>query len=187
MAERKNSSATKIKKWRKLLKLDEKKASLVCCVSENVYHKFETGELIPDPTTLNRICIFGDIGKSSFEENVSLDVFEEKMKSKMNKSDYDIFSKFRTSPDKLGEKLKSIRETHNLTQKQMAQIAYCQAPSYTKAENGKCLLNQASIICISNFFDVEVSKLIDDTLHPFIFSAEYRGRFDYPNRRRKED
>ena len=91
MTERKNSIATKIKKWRKLLKLNEKKAALVCCVSENVYHKFETGELTPDPTTLNRICIFADIGKSSFEKNISLDVFEEKIKSKMSKTDYNIF------------------------------------------------------------------------------------------------
>lgn len=189
MVERKNSIATKIKKWRKLLKLNEKKASLVCCVSENVYHKFETGELTPDPTTLNRICIFADIGKSCFEKNVSLDTFEIKMKSKMNKTEYDIFSEFKTSPDKFGEKLSIIREMHHLTQNQMAHITYCQTPSYTRAENGKGLLNRASITCLASFFGIPLVNLMSDDVTPLDFSAQYRSRFDYPQRknRQKED
>lgn len=168
------------------MRLTEKKASLVCCLSEIAYHKLEVGETTPNQTTLNRICIFANIDPRVFENDVSLEVFEAKLKKELNKTDYDMFEGFHTSPANLGEKLGIIRNMHNLTQKQMSWIANCGMQGYSKAENGKCFINKASLICICNFFDIAVEKLLDDTLHPFIFSAEYRSRFDYPQRKRKE-
>ena len=169
------------------MKLTEKKASLVCCTSEGVYHKLETGETTPDQTTLNRMCIFANVGRSLFDPDISLETFEAKLKKELNETDYNVFEGFNISPDKLGEKLQIVRNAHHLTQKQMSWIANCQSQTYSKAENGKCLLNKASLICVCNFFDIRINKLLDNTLHPFIFSAEYRSRFDYPNSRKKED
>ncbi len=48
------------------------------------------------------------------------------------------------------------------------------------AEKGKGLLNKASISCIADFFCIPIVDLLNNELNPFIFSAGYQGRLEYP-------
>lgn len=62
------------------------------------------------------------------------------------------------------ENLKALRLSHNLTQKELAEKLGTSQQSYMKWETGKTSPTLKTIQKIASFFDVPMSKLIDDGL-----------------------
>lgn len=71
----------------------------------------------------------------------------------------------------------------------MAKIAHIKRESYMGVEKGKGLLNKVSVTSIAYFFHIPIVDLLNNELNPFIFSAGYQGKLEYPQRggRKKED
>lgn len=72
----------------------------------------------------------------------------------------------------LGEKIKTLRKSNNLTQKELALKIGVTASTVTKYENGQLEPNIDILNKISNIFNISVSNLIDDNYSRKEFSTE---------------
>lgn len=185
MSEEKNCIAQKVQRWRKYMGLTPEKASVVCCVTQVKYQKFEEGITVPPQVKLNRMSIFAHIDPSYFEENVSLQEFEAKLREQIEKEDYTYKGWRKVSPCKLAEKLISIRNIHHLTKRQMALIANCTIDTYSRLENGigtsLAFADTSVVACISSYFDIPLSDLFNKEENLFI--SEYVERIEYQERK----
>lgn len=179
----------KLKRWRELTKLNEQQASIIASVELEEYQKIENGEIWADGSIFDRVAGFSGLHWKYFYRDKTFEEFEHVLTKKLEKEQKDFWTEYHTNPKILAEKLIAIRKAHNLTQEQMAKLAHIKRESYMGAEKGKGLLNKASISCIADFFCIPIVDLLNNELNPFIFSAGYQGRLEYPQRgrRKKED
>lgn len=61
----------------------------------------------------------------------------------------------------LGEKLKELRLSYNLTQNNLANKLCISRVNYTRYENGKVNPDYETIIKIADFYDVSLDELFD--------------------------
>lgn len=183
MAEEKSLLAQKIRRWREYMGLSADKASVVCCVTQMKYTKFEEGIAMPIQAKINRMSIFANIEPSVFEPDVTLQEFEALIRKQIEKENYKYKGWFEVSPAKLGEKLTIIRNIHCLTQRQMALISNCTIDTYAELESSKgssLLACYTSVIAsISNYFDVPLSDLFNNEIDPSAFRKQYLERLEY--------
>lgn len=188
MAEEISLLASKVQRWREYMDLTPNQASVVCCVNQVKYQKFETGIVVPPPTKLKRMSIFAHIDPAYFEEDVSLQEFELKLREQIEQDDYKYKGWLKTSPAKLSEKLTIIRNIHHLTQRQIALIANCTIYAYTYLEKGKgrsLPIGDTSVVaCIANFFDIPLSDFLDNEIDPLEFRSKYLDRIEYQENKR---
>lgn len=179
----------KLIRWRKLTELSEQQAAVICNVTLEEYQKLETGEIQIDGSVLDKAALFSEMNSVYFYREKSYEDFESTLIKKLEKRKKDFWSEYKTSPRILAEKLIAIRKAHHLTQEQMAKIAHIKRESYMGVEKGKGLLNKVSITSIADFFHIPIVDLLNNELNPFIFSAGYHGKLEYPQRerRKKED
>lgn len=166
------------------------KASVVCCVTQAKFQKFEAGIAIPIPTKINRMSSFANIYPSYFENEVSLQEFEAKLREQIERENYKYKGWSKTSPAILSEKLKSLREIHRLTQRQMALISNCLIDSYAYLErkrNGYLLFDYAPIVsCVANCFDIPFCDFLNNELKPHDFCIQYLERLEYQKKQNKK-
>lgn len=86
----------------------------------------------------------------------------------------------------LGEKIKTLRKSNNLTQKELALKIGVTASTVTKYENGQLEPNIDILNKISNIFNISVSNLIDDNYSRKEFSTESEFLNFYELRNSKE-
>lgn len=180
----------KLKRWRELTKLNEQQASIIAGVELEEYQRIERMEILESGSIFgsifDRVADFSGIHWKYFYREKTCEELEHVLMKKLEKDKKDFWTDYHTEAKKLAEKLATIRNIHHLTQEQMAKIAHIKRESYMLVENGKGLLNKASISCIADFFDIPVVDLLNNELHPFVFRASYQGRLEYPQRKRKE-
>lgn len=164
------------------------KASVVCCVGQTKYKKFEEGITIPIQTKINRMSVFANIEPSAFESDMTLQEFEAKLREQIEKDDYKYKGWLKTSPAILKEKLVIIRDIHRLTQRQMALISNCTIGSYSYLENGYSLrVDYTPILsCVSIFFDIPLSDFLNNEIDQFSFSNKYLERLEYQKKQNKK-
>lgn len=63
---------------------------------------------------------------------------------------------------KLGEKIKQLRVSHNMTQDELAKKCFVTRTAVSKWENDNGLPNLESLILISECFDISIDKLLKD-------------------------
>jgi len=190
LSEEKSLLAAKVRRWRKYMGLTVDKASVVCCVTQVKYQKFEEGIATPIPAKINRMSIFASIEPSAFEDDISFQEFEALIREQIEKDNYKYQGWLKVSPAILSEKLKSIREIHSLTQRQMALISNCTIYEYACLESGKSRslpIGDTSVVsCISIFFDIPLSDLLNNELDQFSFSNKYLERLEYQQRKNQQ-
>lgn len=59
--------------------------------------------------------------------------------------------------------IKAIREDHDLTQKQMANLLNVSQNTYSQYETGKIEWTASSLVIIADYFNVSVDYLLDRT------------------------
>ena len=190
MSEEKSLLAHKIQRWREYMELTVAKASVVCCVTQVKYQKFEEGIATPIPAKINRMSIFANIEPSAFEDDISLQEFEALIREQIEKNGYKYQGWLKTSPLILSEKLKIIREIHGLTQRQMALICNCTIYGYACLERGRgrsLPISDTSVVsCISFFFDIPLSDFLNNSLDPLSFSNQYLERLEYQQSKNRQ-
>lgn len=166
------------------------KASVVCCVTQVKYQKFEEGIATPIPAKINRMSVFANIEPSAFIDDISLQEFEALIREQIEKDNYKYQGWLKVSPTILSEKLKSIREIHSLTQRQMALISNCTIYGYACLESSRARslpIGDTSVVsCISIFFDIPLSDLLNNELDQFSFSNKYLERLEYQQRKNQQ-
>jgi len=64
------------------------------------------------------------------------------------------------------DRLKELRTSRSLTQKQMGEVLGCTERYYQKIEYGKVKFSQDNLIKIADFFDISVDYLLGRTDNP---------------------
>lgn len=168
----------KIRRWRELTGLNERQAALVCGVLLEDYKKIETGEKRIEGLLLENISRYSNIPWHYCVKDKSLEEFEQVLLHALKKDQKTLWIDFKANSKGVGEKLYQLRETHHLTQEQMARIANIKKESYISAEKGKTLLNRTSITYIAEFFDIPLVDIINSDLKSSDFIASYQNKFD---------
>lgn len=60
----------------------------------------------------------------------------------------------------IGKKLKELRKSENLTQKQLAEALNIRRENYTRYENDKVRPDYETLIAIANFYSITVDELL---------------------------
>ncbi len=63
----------------------------------------------------------------------------------------------------LGNQLKKLRKSYNLTQEQLAEKLNISRVNYTRYENGKVRPDYETLIAIADFYDISLDELFERT------------------------
>ena len=63
----------------------------------------------------------------------------------------------------LGNHLKKLRKSYNLTQEQLAEKLNISRVNYTRYENGKVRPDYETLIAIADFYDISLDELFERT------------------------
>ncbi len=63
-------------------------------------------------------------------------------------------------PLSIGTKLRSLREDNDYSQKEIANILFCSQQTYSRYETEEIKIDVASLIILSNFYDVSIDYIV---------------------------
>ena len=62
--------------------------------------------------------------------------------------------------EKIGNFIKSLRESHNMTQEELASLIPISRQAISKWERGLGIPDSSTLICLSKIFDVSINEIL---------------------------
>lgn len=135
------SIGEKIKEIRKSLNINQNELAIKSGLSKNAIWNYENGKRIPTLDTLKKIAVALDVPMFALIDNYTVN-------RDMN----------------IGERIKELRKSKDLTQKQLGDKIGVTAATITKYENNQLSINTDTLSKIAIAFGVTVSEILGESL-----------------------